>query len=296
MGKEFLSNIWLRIAIAAILLCLYVPHYLAVKGIQPPVGVYIAVLGALAVAVTLRREPGIREKACWIIVITVLMVAEVRNLYVEADRQRTESQKVSNALDKTNTALEKTLAGLSAVVEQLNTITGGITDATNMETGGNSFCYVIPAFLDDSGFGIILDPVGNYPLYGVTMTVLDERINTMKPNSILIDPIYIKVGDISPPGSSIAPEPNRISFRTPSDHQELTVVFRGRNGWWSQLWRLRKINGKWEQAFIVTGLVDKKKYPKGSVLKRYISKGFPEAKLDTDSRWQESGHLPIAVY
>jgi hypothetical protein len=93
------------------------------------VGAYIAFLGALAAAVTLRKEPSLGEKACWIIAITILMVAEVNNLYVEADRQRQESKKVSDALDKTNLELTHTLEGLTAVVAQLKGVSSGITEA-----------------------------------------------------------------------------------------------------------------------------------------------------------------------
>ena len=105
--EEFRDNIWLRTAASSVFVAAYLPHYLVRIGFQPPVGLYIAVLGGLAAAVTLRKEPSVGEKALWIVAITILMFAEIHNLYVEAERQNGEAKKVSDALDKTNQGLFK---------------------------------------------------------------------------------------------------------------------------------------------------------------------------------------------
>ena len=97
-GKSIYSDVWLWVAVATIVACACLPRCLAKVGFEPPVGMYIAILGALAVAVTLRKEPSLPEKACWIVAITLLMLWEVNNLYVEANRQRIESSKISASL------------------------------------------------------------------------------------------------------------------------------------------------------------------------------------------------------
>lgn len=316
MGKEFLSNIWLRIAIAAILLCLYVPYYLAVRGIQPPVGVYIAVLGGLAAGVTLRREPSVREKACWIIAITILMLAEVRNLYVEADRQHQGAKKVSDALDLTNQGLKKTLDGLSVVVGQLGGISGGITDATtksttqfntttsklteaiNMETGGNGFCYLLPTgVMNETEVQAVVILVGHYPLYNVGMRVVDAKFIKMSKSVLQSDILSTQIGDLSPPGSAYE-FGTTLKFKVPGDYQELNIFFSGKNGRWTQLWRLQKVNGQWESAILVTGNLDQRHYPKGAILKRWVTKGFPAQRIADDKDWQQvlKARMPEAAY
>lgn len=130
VGSRFYSDTWFRVAAAAVAVCAYIPHYVATHGIQVPVGVYVVALGGLAAAVTLRKEPSTREKALWIIAITILMVAEIQNLYVEADRQHKEAKVISDSLEATKKGLGKTLDGLTDVVGQLDGISGDIDTAT----------------------------------------------------------------------------------------------------------------------------------------------------------------------
>lgn len=129
---EFRDNIWLRIAASSVVVVVYLPHFLARIGFQFPVGGYIAILGGLAAVVTLRKEPSVREKACWILAITVLLFAEIHNLYTEAYRQNKEARAISDSLDETKKGLTKTVEGLSAVVGRLEGISGDITNVTNI--------------------------------------------------------------------------------------------------------------------------------------------------------------------
>jgi hypothetical protein len=106
---EFKSNVWLRIALAAAALSYFVPHKLSAVGFSPPIGVYIAVMGGLAAAVTFRKEPSSREKALWILAITFLTFSEIRNLYVADDKHTREMGLIVSSLDLTNQGLRQTL-------------------------------------------------------------------------------------------------------------------------------------------------------------------------------------------
>jgi hypothetical protein len=118
--NRFYADVWFRIAAATVVACAYTSHYLAARGVPIPVGVYVATLGGLAAAVTLRKEPSTPEKALWIVAITILMVAEIHNLYVEADKQNKEAEAISTSLGLTNKGLGKTLEGLTSVVGKLD--------------------------------------------------------------------------------------------------------------------------------------------------------------------------------
>jgi hypothetical protein len=72
---------------------------------NPPVGVYIAIMGLVAACVSLRKEPSRIEKFLWIIVMTVLMVAEIRNLYIADADQVAKFTQISYALDATKNGL-----------------------------------------------------------------------------------------------------------------------------------------------------------------------------------------------
>lgn len=79
---------WTALAVCLCPTAYFIPRYLSEAGHHPPVGTYIAVLGGLAAAVTFRKEPSVGEKAAWIVLISLLAVAEIRNLYV-VDKEQT---------------------------------------------------------------------------------------------------------------------------------------------------------------------------------------------------------------
>jgi hypothetical protein len=77
-------------AYTALILCpiaFFLPRYLLSVGHHPPVGTYIAILGGLAAAVTFRKDPPLKEKAAWIMLIALVMKAEISNLYL-ADKEQ----------------------------------------------------------------------------------------------------------------------------------------------------------------------------------------------------------------
>jgi hypothetical protein len=65
-------------------------------------------MGLVAACVTFRKEPSRVEKSLWIIVMTFLMVAEIRNLYSADADQVAKFEKTSGALEATKEGLEAT--------------------------------------------------------------------------------------------------------------------------------------------------------------------------------------------
>jgi hypothetical protein len=68
--RTWLPNYWTWIALSLCPVAFLLPRYLIKHGHHPPVGTYIAILGGLAAAVTLREHPPVKEKAAWIMLIT----------------------------------------------------------------------------------------------------------------------------------------------------------------------------------------------------------------------------------
>ena len=57
------------------------PMYFRSGHVNILVGVYLAITGVLAAACALRRDPLAREKAAWVVLLTILTYSEIRNLY-----------------------------------------------------------------------------------------------------------------------------------------------------------------------------------------------------------------------
>jgi hypothetical protein len=218
--NQVLSDIWLRVAVAAVVLALYAIRYVSRMEWHAPVGVYIAILGAMAAGVTLRKDPSPREKAVWIVLITVLMVAEIHTLVVDEKEHTAATKSISDALATTNSGLKETLSGLQGVTSkiggistdiktgsdtgnsQFTTTLQGLQKAISSETGGNSFCYLMPSHLSNEGINLALISVGHYPLYNVGMRITDLHLMATLKNAFSSDVVSTNIGDIAPAGSA----------------------------------------------------------------------------------------------
>jgi hypothetical protein len=98
----------------------FVPRLLAKAGHHPPVGVYIGIMGGLAAAVSLRTKPRFGEITVWIVVITLLMIAEIQNLYRADAEQTAKFGAISTGLDATSKGLDATAVGLSSTSNRLD--------------------------------------------------------------------------------------------------------------------------------------------------------------------------------
>lgn len=241
------------------------PNYLLKTGHHPPVGVYIAVMGGLAAILTFRTEPSRVERAAYIVLITLLMVAEIQNLYVEAGRQTAEAKKVSDTLDATNRGLGETLAELSGVADRLKGLSSGITEAIKTETGADSLCYLDfePALNDVAVLTAMR--IGKYPLRGVTANILDRAkiqaatdayLKSRKPEDVKVRELgdiaerlnnYVqKVGDFATPTRYIG------GYQmTENDHQSFDIIFRSFNAEWIERYEMRRVDGKWIRAIMI---------------------------------------------
>lgn len=106
-------NYWVLLAALLCFVAFVLPPHLIEKGHHPPVGTYIAIMGCLAAAVTFRKEPRLVEKAAWILVVTGLMFAEIKNLYVDRDEHNAQQSLISQNL----AAQGQTLSGIARNIQ-----------------------------------------------------------------------------------------------------------------------------------------------------------------------------------
>jgi hypothetical protein len=144
------SRAWTHFALFCLILGLSVAVFLSMGNHRAPVGVLISIMGFVAAAITFRHEPQKLEKAFWIVLMTVLLVAEIRNLYL-ADAEQTKK-------------LETVSGNLTTAVSGINTTIGNIT-------GGDSYTYLVAEMGARPPFRLAVRVVGNYPVNNVAAEI-----------------------------------------------------------------------------------------------------------------------------
>lgn len=153
--------------------------------------------------------------------------------------------------------------------------------------GGDSFSYL--TFSDHNQIGAI--PVirhnGAFPLYDVEAVVadIDEWKRKGSPKTIAAaraarTHIVMKIGNLSPGNTRV--DALRMPFSSQTD-QKFNITFTARSGFWKQILRLRRIDGRWLSATKVVRAVDKKE----KVVMLEIDDGFPKKDLDSDTDWTD---------
>lgn len=263
-----------------------------VKGIlawRPPVGVFIAMLALLGVLVPIFRDLakiGAREKALWTTGMFSLVWLEIRSIYLDRaahDRQEADARaaqlegfkSIAKGINETSTQNQQQFA---ATVKSFEEVMRGVQDSINTITGGDSFAYLTFMYLQHQMAHLCFHHGGKYPLYGVTAKIVDlnkmkEMIANKEPFTMpLRCDIIMPVGDIS---ANAARPMGMITF-TGVDRQDYNVFFYGRNGFWSQLIRLRWIDNRWISATRVLAADGR------TVLYEDVGPAFPRANDEVD--------------
>jgi len=275
------DNAMLLLAAGLCIPAYFIPNHLDNVGHSPPVGVYIAILGLVAVVVTLYVVKSKWEKAAWIVLATVLMVAEVRNLY-EADKQRlNQIASITDGLTTVNKGLTKTNEGLEETVRELDTLLGDTT-------GGDSYPYFEPLGITGpipANVSCYLQPQnamwaslfphshGRNSLREVKVMVFGpygvQQFGPQHDTTLLVNffPNPIGMFTTSPP----------VNFDPSKNRQHVSISMGAHNGTYSQRVMFLKINGKWTWAAIV----EQTGGSRHGVLRKWSDKDFPQ------DRWSE---------
>ena len=275
---------WTWLAISLCPVAYFLPHYLLSSGHHPPVGTYIAIMGALAVAVAFRKEPPPFEKAAWIILITIVMVAEIKDLYIADDEQARKLKEIDQRLDATSQGLDETSVRLGTATDSLRGISNGITEAANKSqaqfnttmsemTGGSSYIFLDPigevtgkpleTDIGDIRKGMMvlntgLSISGKYPLHDVDVDICGPRgcsdtyYGTVLPRSAIIKAI-------------------ELGFYPIEDQEYWSIWINTSNGVYYQHIFLLKDGDKWLSAHRLY-----KGSSRGKMIRKWHQAGFPE--------------------
>jgi hypothetical protein len=274
----------------------------------PPVGVFIGILGLLGIVVPLVRDlatMGKWEKAGWTLVMFVLMGLELRSIYMDR-RDHEEQQAAARAEqlqhfkevgDGITKAITTSQAEFAATMKRSDDILSGIGESLNIQSGGDSYAYVqmSPLGTGDFGFELYIIQDGNHHLLNVFGSVidLDKLDSAFKTGQVANRSIYeigldrmpilyrgraVFVGTYSTPGDT-------------SDYKRFNISLSANNGLFSELYRLKRVNGKWITAMMVqVAYYDQKGH--GRVACTRVDKDFPSELLAKDLDWVHVAALP----
>lgn len=139
-------------------------------------------------------------------------------------------------------------------------------------TGGDSFAYLIPIRLGVSTSSLAIIHRGEYPLYDLTLRVVDlekwKARDRQKPISFFDmqrDEIRLDIGNVAANQARVV-GPMQID----SDSLRWNIFFSARNGFYTQLLRLKRINGELKTALKVT-----RNLPSGEAETLQIDPAYP---------------------
>lgn len=256
--------------------------------LPPPPGVCVAILGSLALVITLvpPKMPSKGQKVLWIISTLVLMVGEIWAI----SHDRAEQNKSFQAM-------------LTSVNDSIKTQTGGDSFAYISFTAQQAASFEMhwQNFVAPKGkpyFVVSITSRGKYPLRSTHVTMMDDerRLAAMReynrhPSGDWIHAInsadteyelpYLRpqspeapTGEVDIIGLYPMPE---------TDSKRLTVAFAAPNGYWNEVLHLGHINGVWHQCLSVMGpTVEQANRP-------YIycdTEDWPEGKALAEKDWR----------
>jgi hypothetical protein len=223
-----IMRFWSWVGIALCVLAYFIPKHLLKVEHTPPVGAYIALMGLVAAGVTFRKEPSAWEKAIWIVLMTLLVLAEFKNLYIARNEETKTFRDISTSLERNIKAIT---GGDSFAVAALYGITGN-TAHLSFKQSGDYTLHEVSAFFDD------LDKYKAWYL----------KHNPLRAGEKFPGEHTYNLGDLPRYGTS----PQGTLELSKTGENNFFFNFVALNGFWAETIHARRINGKWLQALIVT--------------------------------------------
>ena len=204
---------------------------------HPPVGVFIAILAGIGILVPLFREWGTIgkwEKAGWTFFMAVLVVLELRTLYLdrdehdaqqaltmcrEVDNFRNIAEKLSNSIAVAQDHYKSTIDHVDGVMKTTQSVATLARKNLNEITGSDSYAYVIPATIIPKP-GHFSRP---YSLHdGFTMWIQND-------GKYILSQVTFAIGRVKKAGTAITDaglmDPHAIGTLAPSERTALPNYF-----------------------------------------------------------------------
>jgi len=144
-------------------------------------------------------------------------------------------------------------------------------------TGGNSYCKLTFMFLDNNDALMMVIPSGEFPLFDVSLRIVDlekfeeDTKKNLSLESLSKSQIIRNIGNVSPKTTVTMGKINLGS----GDKKDYNVFISARNGHLQQLIRLRRVDGKWLQANSMKRMEEKNGELASVTISEDIPDGFP---------------------
>jgi len=255
---------------------------------DPVPGVAVALLGLAAVVVAVRLEMEMWEKIGWILVATVLFVAEIHSIYIDRDKHELEQSDATKAQLRgfadigggIEQSVHESDRNFQDTMARSDKILTGLSSSIGFQTGGDSFLYVSvsdPVSLNNGNeFVPVGLPIvqGQYPLHDVQAE--GQQIETRQPWVIQYGTMYPQnTGELGRARYA----PPHLEFK--DNHKEPVVTnisLSASNGSYFEEIQFRKNkSGKWRKAMRVINNTGAKR---PIVRKTCIDPDYPENPID----------------
>lgn len=141
-------------------------------------------------------------------------------------------------------------------------------------TGGNSFAYITSSLVAPSTNGLVLVHQGEYPLYDLNIRIVDlARWESKQARSLLElqkDEQHLNIGNLAPSQARVL-GPVQID----SDVTRWNIFFGARNGFWTELLRIRRVGNELKFALKVTR---SRQTGKAEIVFEKVDPGYPRTK------------------
>ena len=275
---------------------------------HPWPGLFVGILGLLAIAVPLLREKkmGRYERAVWIFIFVLLTIGEIRSLKLaaddfEADRARA-NQKFDGISQRLTTALENSQAQFAATMAKMGHLTEMEKQQIDEAMGGDTFCDMeIIAIVgrsniaSDGSMSTSLSTIGRHPMSNVQVTVIDVNeanrlhklqgygLDTINAGTIVFPYAYLTQGRSILPFITIHWSPNDTDKR-------YTILTTAKNGTFAQLLRLKRIEQS-NEARVANMLSAAFFDGRRGLIYRQVNDDFPKESLDSENDWRDMEKL-----
>jgi hypothetical protein len=255
--------------------------------IFPTTVLALTLLAIPPIAVILREHMSEREKLIWVCISILLVVSVNRGLRADQREQVAAQQKSADSFERISNQLGNATTKLGEIAalehETLTTTVSGLKDTMDTVTGGDSFCYVVATFdqvTNEVFFGLATR--GKSPLHDIEIQLvdIDAELKIFPPGgrAPFSSDLQQRMQKFLTPYPTV-PFLSSTSTRGLSqmslaglDKRHLRFNFFAMNGNWTEQLVMRRVNGSWEQAFMVYKEINHK----SEKVFEYIAPDYPQ--------------------
>lgn len=244
----------------------------------------LTLLGAI---IAIKEEWAKNHQKSVILLFVVLGVAGMGITAKQAFKGSADSTNLSNALTNLRTSTQEIsrITSLNTDLQQTLLTQGKtLTDLAKQNiasvTGGDSFCWMLVGQRDNSSPQISVTQHGQYAVHGVTARLVDiqkfNRLTRGQPltlDNVLVADTNYAIGDLSVHSGRMLG--TLLLNNEPGDRRDFNILFNGINGYWTELLRLRRVDGKWLQAVKVKREIINGNHMTEKDIFQQIDTGFP---------------------